>query len=543
MQLLLLMIALPVMFLAASVDERRRSADLVKKAFHANPAGVAITTVADGRIIEMNDSFERLLGYARAEAMGRTKEELGIWLSVDDRRRSVDLLRAQGRLRDLPVRLRRRDGEPRRMLLSAEPVESEGREAMLALLTDVTDQQRAEELKAQVQSQLQQTDRLEALGQLAGGIAHDFNNVLQAVKGYTELALESLAPDHPAVSPLSHVNDAADRAATFTGHLLAFSRRDAPRTERLCLNSLVVATGGLLQHALGGHVHIAIAAAPNQPTLHGDRARIEQVLMNLCINARDAMTAGGVITIETGEVELTTEDCHSRPWARPGHWVFFRVVDRGTGIPDAVRPHIFEPFFTTKPPGQGGSGLGLSTVYAIVERHRGLISVDSTVGVGSTFTVYFPSAGPMPAVATVPAREEAPLHGRGETILLAEDEPAVRDVAVEMLQGANYEVLVACDGAEAETIIRARAADLDAVILDVVMPHRNGRQVYDTLRGVRPEVPVVFCTGYSFGELSDLEQITGRSVLSKPYSRASLLGAVRGAIDTARSFRTNRVRD
>jgi CheY-like chemotaxis protein len=149
----------------------------------------------------------------------------------------------------------------------------------------------------------------------------------------------------------------------------------------------------------------------------------------------------------------------------------------------------------------------------------------------------------MPAVATAPARGEAPLHGRGETILLAEDEPSVRDLAVEMLQSADYDVLVACDGAEAETIIRARAADLDAVVIDVVMPHRNGRQVYDTLRSLRPEVPVVFCTGYSFGELNDLEQITGRSVLSKPYSRASLLGAVRGAIDTARSFRTNRVRD
>jgi CheY-like chemotaxis protein len=195
-----------------------------------------------------------------------------------------------------------------------------------------------------------------------------------------------------------------------------------------------------------------------------------------------------------------------------------------------VRPHIFEPFFTTKPPGSGGAGLGLSTVYAIVQRHGGVISVDSTPGTGSTFTAYFPRTGPR-AAAETPAAAASAQSGRGETILLAEDEPLVRNLAVDMLEAANYRVIVACDGAEAETIIRDRGSDFDAAVLDVVMPHRNGRQVYDTLRAERPAVPVVFCTGYSFGELSDLEELTGRAVLGKPYKRAALLDAVRSAID------------
>ena len=514
-----------------------RRAELFRKAFAASPTAVAVIRTADSRFLEVNESYERLLQYSRAELIGRSDEELGIWESTSDRDAALKALGREGRLRDRPIVLRRRDGERLHVVYSAERVEIDGQDARLAMLRDVSEQVRSDELKARVEAQMQQTRRLESIGLLAGGIAHDFNNVLQAVKGYTELAVDGLPADHPVLVPLAQVSEAADRAANFTTKLLTFSRRDAPKTERLSLNRVVSDTGVLLRRAIGGHIQVETIEGTELPGLDGDRGQIEQILMALCINARDAMPGGGTMTIETGRQDFTSDDCRSRPWAKPGRWVFVRVIDTGTGIPADVRPHIFEPFFTTKPVGEG-SGLGLSAAYAIVERHGGLIAVDTEPGRGSAFTVYFPSAG---ADASAPAGRgtaTSALAGNGETILLAEDEPFVRDLAVEMLEGASYRVLVARDGGEAEAIVHERAADLHAVVLDVVMPVRNGRQVYDTLRRVRPDIPVIFCSGYSFGELSDVDRFGGTAVLPKPYSRASLLAAVRNAIDSKRQTPT-----
>jgi two-component system cell cycle sensor histidine kinase/response regulator CckA len=399
------------------------------------------------------------------------------------------------------------------------------------------ERRRAERLRQEVraaEAQAQETRRLEAIGQLAGGIAHDFNNVLQAVKGYTELAVESLPRDHPALPQLKQVSDAADRAALFTAQLLTFSRRDAlPQSAPLDLTQLATQTGSLLRRSLS-HIPVVVEHH-DRPMIDGDRGQIEHVLMNLCINARDAMPDGGVITIATGRTAFTADDCRTRPWAREGQWAYLSVRDEGMGIPDEVRPRIFEPFFTTKPAGRG-TGLGLSTVYAIAERHGGFVSVDTKVGAGSTFTAYFPDRGVAPA-----PKEQAATAARapeGETILLAEDEPLVRELAVEMLESAGYRVLVACDGSEAESIIQTRGGEIRAAVLDVVMPGRNGRQVFETLQRVRPDVAAVFCSGYAFGELGDVDKHAGTIVLAKPYSRAALLAAVRRASEIGRRIPT-----
>jgi two-component system cell cycle sensor histidine kinase/response regulator CckA len=520
-------------WLVLVVYRLRKRSELYRQAFLASPTPAAVTTEADGTFLEVNRSFEQLLQYTREELIGHRSTTLGIWLSPSDRADVLAAIAAAGRVRALPVRFRRRDGERLHVLFSSERVEIDGRPALLSMLHDVTAQKQAEERQQRIDAQGQEARRLEAIGQLAGGIAHDFNNVLQAVKGYTELAVDSLPAGHPALAQLDQVSEAADRAATFTAQLLTFSRRDTPAFATLDLNHIVADTGVLLRHSLGGHIQVVTHTGASIDAIEGNRGQIEQILMSLCINARDAMPEGGRVTIATGQTEFTEQDCRVRTWARSGRWVFIRVTDTGTGITDDIRARMFEPFFTTKPAGRG-AGLGLSTVYAITERHGGLIEVDTEPGRGSTFTIYFPSAGIAHARDDRPARADVALQGRGESILIAEDEPFVRDLAVEMLQGANYRVVVAADGAEAESIIADRGAAIDAAVLDVVMPQRNGRQVYETLQRVRGRVPVVFCSGYAFGELSDIEQLAGASVLAKPYTRAALLTTVRRALDEGR---------
>jgi len=526
-----------ITWLLLAVSRLRRRSELYRKAFLASPTPAAVTTEGDGTFLEVNTSFEQLLQYSREELIGRTSGSLGIWASPSDRADILATIARDGRVRDKPVVFRRRDGERLSVLFSSERVVIDAGNALLSMIHDVTAQKRTEGRQQQIDAQVQETRRLEAIGQLAGGIAHDFNNVLQAVKGYTELASDSLPAGHPALLQLEQVSEAADRAAAFTSQLLTFSRRDTPAFVTLDLNHIVADTGVLLRHSLGGHIQVVTHTGSEIDNIDGNRGQVEQILMHLCINARDAMPDGGRVTIATGHAEFTEQDCRVRTWARPGRWVYVRVSDTGSGIPDEVRARMFEPFFTTKPPGRA-SGLGLSTVYAIAERHRGLIEVETQVGHGSTFTIYFPSAGIAHVRRAQRIRADAALQGRGETILLAEDEPFVRDLAVEMLESANYRVLVAADGRQAESIIADGTVGIDAAILDVVMPHRNGRQVYETLQRMRRGVPVVFCSGYAFGELSDIEQLEETWVLAKPYTRAALLGTLRRALDAADAKQT-----
>jgi PAS domain S-box-containing protein len=528
----LIALAAVITWVLLRVFRLRRRSELYREAFLASPTPSAVTIEDDGTFLEVNRSFEQLLQYSRAELIGRTSASLNIWGSPSDRADIRAIIARQGRVRDKRVVFRRRDGERLNVLFSSERVMVDGRDAWLSMIHDVTAQKRAENRRQQIDAQVQETRRLEAIGQLAGGIAHDFNNVLQAVKGYTELASDSLPAGHPALSQLEQVNEAADRAAKFTSQLLTFSRRDTPAFATLDLNHIVADTGVLLRHSLGGHIQVVTHTGSGIDNIDGNRGQVEQILMHLCINARDAMPDGGRVTIATGQTAFTEQDCRVRTWARPGRWVYVRVSDTGAGIPDDVRSRMFEPFFTTKPAGRG-SGLGLSTVYAIAERHRGLIEVETQAGHGSTFTIYFPSAGIAHVRQAQRMKADVAFQGRGETILIAEDEPFVRDLAVEMLESANYRVLVAVDGQQAESIIADRTVGVDAAILDVVMPHRNGRQVYETLRQMRRGVPVVFCSGYAFGELGDIEQLGEASVLAKPYTRAALLGTLRGALDSA----------
>ena len=487
----------------------------------------------DGTIRDLNRAFERVTGWPREEWIGRLAFDLVPAEELDDQRRAFAQRLAGGPRTDRRWKVRHRDGTHRMVEIRSD-VDMRGGvvQSLLAIVRDVTDQVRAEDERAQVDAQMQQTRKMEAIGQLAGGIAHDFNNLLQAIHGYAQMAAGHIDRSHPATRPLDQIITAADRAAALTRQLLTFSRRQPIAADELDLNAVVTDVASLLRRLIGEQITLSVQTASGLPRVTSDRSQIEQVVMNLCINARDAMAKGGRLTISTGAATFTAADCQTRPWAREGHWVFLRVADEGTGIPDEALPHIFEPFFTTKDVGKG-TGLGLATVYAVVSRQGGLIDVDTKVDAGTRITVYL--AAPEDVVAAPSSlRNGAATKGR-KIVLLAEDDELLRQLAVETLVEAGYYVIAASDGAEAEDLARLHVGDLDLAVLDIVMPKRSGRKVSETVRAINPGLPIVFMSGYAFGTLDDIVPSPATTVLHKPFTRETLLNGIRQALDGAAS--------
>ncbi len=400
---------------------------------------------------------------------------------------------------------------------------------MTGVCTDITERKQAEEARQKLESQLRQAQKMEAIGQLTGGVAHDFNNMLQVINGATELALDDLEPDHPARESLNDVVQAGQRAAWLVSQLLLFSRRQIMRPEPLDLNETVADLLKMLGRVIGEHIQLQWHPGPQLRAIQADRTMIEQVLMNLCVNARDAMPGGGVLTIETHDVTIDEDYCVSHSWARPGHYALLTVSDIGCGMDSETIAHIFEPFFTTKGKGQG-TGLGLATVYGIVKQHDGLVNVYSEPEGGSVFKLFWPcSRADLEQPDAVP---EATAVGGTETILLAEDDEIVRRLAQAVLERAGYTVLIATNGREALSLFERYADEIDMALLDVVMPEMGGREAYERMRAVRPNLKAIFASGYSENAIHTnfvLDQ--GLIFIQKPFGREALLGAVREALD------------
>ncbi len=376
---------------------------------------------------------------------------------------------------------------------------------------------------------LRQSQKMEAVGRLAGGIAHDFNNLLQAIQGYVEMVAG--APELPAHlrDDLAQSQAAAERAAALTRQMLAFGRRQVLAPANLDLNEVVHHLMKMVARLIGEHIQLRVIPGKDLGTVWADRGQVEQVLLNLCVNARDAMPDGGTLTIETETVVVDAAWQASHPAARPGSYVLLRVTDTGTGIQAEHLPHIFEPFFTTKPQGKG-TGLGLATIHGIVHQHQGMVQVYSEPGRGTTFKVYLPAVAAAASAAV--RRAEGPVRGGTETILLAEDDPAVRALAERFLRDAGYTVVSAADGAQAVELGTQPGARYDLALLDVVMPGLGGRHVRDRLLAANPALKVLFASGYSehVGQ-TDFVARDGQRLLDKPYTREGLLRAVRRALD------------
>jgi len=386
--------------------------------------------------------------------------------------------------------------------------------------------------RRRLETQVNQLRRFEAIGRLAGGIAHDFNNVLGSILGWAELGQADLPDGHRARQRFDKIRAQADRAAALTRQLLAFARRQVLEPQNLDINSLVSESVSLMGKVLGEHVEIELRLTEGLEPAWADASQVEQIVMNLCINARDAMPQGGTLSISTQMAEVKPGAEEFRSYFRPGRYIKLTIADTGTGMDAQTLEHIFEPFFTTKEVGKG-TGLGLATVYGIVKQHNGIIDVESELGSGSRFHVYLPVG-----TGVMEAREKkssAPACRGSETVLVAEDNDDLREAAREMIEALGYRVLLAHDGEEAVQLFADNSSNVDIVLLDIVMPRLHGPDAYQRILAIKPGVPAIFSTGYA-GEADSIAASSqgGASVLQKPFSTIALGQKIREVLDSRR---------
>ena len=422
-----------------------------------------------------------------------------------------------------PCSLRRKDGKVLPVEVSAKRL-PDGRTQ--AIVRDVTERQRAEQERRRLEEQLQHAQRLESLGRLAGGIAHDFNNLLTAILTSCDILRMRLDQKGLEAKELEHVQRAGMRAAALTSQLLSFSRKQVIQPRVVDLNEVVRDTQRMLGRLIGEHIDLVVRVGEGTRLVLADPGQLDQILVNLAVNARDAMPEGGELTIETDRVELDERGARARAGLAPGSHIVLRVADTGVGMDAHTVEHLFEPFFTTKDKGKG-TGLGLATVYAIVKRAGGAIEVDSARGSGTSITIWLPEAtGPIDTLAPSPAWERR--EPEGGTILLVEDEEHVRLTATEILTGAGYRVLQATDGEDALRVYEAHDADIDLVVTDVIMPRMGGPELVHVLRERAPQLKTLYISGYTDDMLGERGVVAPDvELLHKPFSRRPLLDKVR----------------
>jgi PAS domain S-box-containing protein len=481
------------------------------------------------RFLAVNQTAIDRYGYSRAEFLVMTILELQSAEQVSQLVEAVDCDRAR-MVRERPWRHVTKYGEELDVEISADDLAYGGADARLVVANDVTVRRRTEAALHASQEQLRQSQKMEAIGSLAGGIAHDFNNLLTAILGYCDLALEGIAAGSTASSDVAEVRRAAQRAAELTHQLLAFSRRQVLKPRVFALSDAVEQTEKILRRLISENIVLELSLDDRSAHVRADPTQLEQVILNLVVNARDAMPCGGRLRIAAGMMSFDASHPTIGAALPAGTYAMLTVTDTGTGISGEIRERIFEPFFTTKPRGQG-TGLGLATVYGIVQQSGGGIEVASVPGNGTTFILYFPVADVSDAPAPAPARARD-VGARGEgTILLAEDDDAVRAIARETLERAGYRVLAAQDGSRAIGLADAHAGPIDLLLTDVVMPGMNGRELAQTLGARHPGLRVLFASGYADNVLLDQNALApGVALLDKPFTPAELAAKVRDVL-------------
>lgn len=394
---------------------------------------------------------------------------------------------------------------------------------VIAISRDVTG-------KHEIESQLRQSQKLDALGQLAGGVAHDFNNLLTGILGFSSMLMDDLKDNASAIEDLQEIVDAAERAAELTSTLLSFSRRQMIQTSELNMNEQISKFVNLLRRMIGEDIELELQFDKELALISADPMQMELALMNLVINASDAIKGHGKISIETGNVLFDAKYIADHPWAKQGRYVLFSVSDDGCGIPTEIREHIFEPFFTTKQQGEG-TGLGLATVYGIVSQHGGFVHFYSEPGIGTTFEIYLPVSSRKAEDAET--KIEARIEGGAETILFADDEDILRKSATRVLENAGYKVIAVNEGQEAVDVFRDRKDEIDIVVLDVVMPKKNGDEAACEIMGIRRDIKLVLSSGYSPARAGKILKPLpeGVTFISKPYGTKELLKVIRSVLD------------
>jgi PAS domain S-box-containing protein len=476
----------------------------------------------NGNILEISPSIERYSGYTREELIG--KPVLGFYYYPEDRAKLLDAMKKKGEIVDYEVRLRTKDDRLVYASVNAHFLVDEAGNpiGMEGSLWDITERKRLEE-------QLIRSQRVEAVGQLAGGIAHDFNNILTAIIGYGSLLEMRMRNDDPLRKNVHYILKSAEKAAQLTYSLLAFGRKQVlnPRPENL--NEIIKGMEKLLMPIIREDIELTVSFKEKDLYVMADSGQIEQVLMNLAANARDAMPEGGIFGISAEITELDDEFVKVYGYGEPGKYALISVTDTGIGMDEETRRRVFEPFFTTKEVGKG-TGLGLSMAYGIIKQHNGYINVYSELGKGTTFKIY------LPAIETTPVQEKKsevtsyPTEGT-ETILLAEDDETLRKLSHTVLHEHGYKVIVAADGEEAISKFLANQERVQLLLLDMVMPKKNGKETYEEIRKIRPDIKVLFVSGHA--DVAHRKGILdeGLDFMPKPVSPKVLLGKVREVLD------------
>jgi len=483
---------------------------------------------ADGRYSYASPQVETILGYAPEELIGKMSLDL---MSPDEAERIKCIFENLQKEANPIVRLENvnlhRDGHEVILETSGVPIfDSAGRVVgYRGIDRDITERKLAERERKELEDQLRQAQKMEAVGQMAGGIAHDFNNLLQVIGGYAELLQMNLTPDDPVAPAISEIGKAALRGKNLINQLLAFSRRQVIRPTDLDLNETIHPLLNMIRGLIGEDIELEFIEGRNPGVVYADHGLIGQVLMNLCVNARDAMPEGGKLTIETENVLINSEYVRAHSWSNVGRYVLLSVTDTGCGMDRKTLAQIFEPFFTTKEVGKG-TGLGLSMAFGIIKQHGGHITAYSEVGKGTIFKVYFPTVERH--ATEVSSRIPGPVVGGTETILVVEDDELVLKLAEQALNLAGYTVLTGRDGVEALQLFEKYADKIDLVIMDVVMPRMGGKEAMDRILKLRPGTPYIFSSGYSENAVhTNFIQKRGLHLLSKPYQNESLLRTIR----------------
>lgn len=495
----------------------RESEERFQKAFIASPAPLVIAEIDTGRIIDVNDRWIRMIGYDRQEQIGRTSTELGMWMNPGVRDRFVRKLEVHGRFKNEPVEFRNKTGRTVHALWSAELVTMAGKKVILGMLYDESERKAHEKERAKLQQQLTQAQKMESIGRLAGGVAHDYNNMLSIIVGYTEMLMEKVRPENPLHADLIGILKAAQRSSDITRQLLAFARKQTIDPKVIDLNAVVESMLRMLRRLIGEDIDLAWLPARRLWTVKIDPSQIDQILANLCVNARDAIGGVGKVTIETANISIDSAYCEIHQGFMPGDFLMLAVSDNGRGMDEEIREKIFEPFFSTKGLTEG-TGLGLATVYGIVKQNNGFINVYSEPGKGTIFKIYLPRhIGDVPRM--IAANRTLTPKGNGETLLLVEDEPSILQMAEIMLKRIGYEVLSAGTPSQALAIAKKQAGNIDLLMTDVVMPEMSGRHLAQEIHSLCPKARTLFMSGYTANVIAHNGVLDeGVNFIQKPFS-------------------------
>ncbi len=485
-----------------------------------------------GRIVLFNRAAEKITGHDAAEVLG--KEYFTLFVSERDRDRLAADYAAilKGRtMAGFTSPIRTKDGNERILSWNITSILGAGGElrGIVGMGLDITDRLRAEQEKETLRGILAEARKMEAVGALAGAIGHDFNNVLGAIIGYASLMQSRMDPDDPLCDAARKIQEQASRAGELTRKLLGFARRGERRADAVSLNDVAASVVGAIAASFDRSIEVRTGLDPSLPLVEGDAGELEQSVLDLCLNARDAMPGGGILSIETGVTRLSETEAQLHQVAGAGDYATIVVRDTGEGITDENRQRIFEPFYTTRRE-MGRSGMGLPTVYGIVKSHAGAIEVESAPGRGAAFRIYLPVTARRKVRRPAPAVE--PLARGAGTILIVDDEASIREMARDLLTSLGYDTLVAEDGEVACRIFRERRGGIALVLLDIVMPRMGGKETFETLRSLSPSLPILLSSGYMpEGDAQELLARGADGFIQKPYSLSELAAAVRRALD------------